>query len=232
MNLPARVTIDLLFRLDNRNIYRSEGLEKFPWLEHGFGTRLSTGWPSQETLATVKQIHSDHVLLATHPGNFGPGDALICANPGVSVAIRTADCLPVVIVDSRTRAVAAVHAGWRGVVSAIVPKATDAMRREFGSRTEDLEIAIGPGIGPCCFEVGPEVAVHFQAFFPERSDLAGRAKVDLPETITRQLRRNGVTLSQISSSGLCTYCNPDLFESYRRDRDQAGRMIAAVGIRA
>ncbi len=147
----------------------------------------------------------------------------------MTVAIRTADCLPVVIVDPRTRAVAAVHAGWRGVVAEIAPKAVEAMKAAFGSRVEDLEIAIGPGIGPCCFEVGPEVAVQFSAFYPERNDLEGRTRIDLAETITRQLRRNGVTMSQISTSGLCSCCNPELFESYRRDRENAGRMVTAVG---
>lgn len=134
-----------------------------------------------------------------------------------------------VIVDPRTRAVAAVHAGWRGVVAHIAPKTVEAMEAAFGSRPEDLEIAIGPGIGPCCFEVGPEVAVQFRAFFPERNDLAERARVDLAETITRQLRRNGVIASQISTSGLCSCCNPELFESYRRDRENAARMVTAVG---
>ncbi len=173
-------------------------------------------------MATAKQVHSDQVLVAPHPGQFGPGDALISNRPGVIVAIRTADCLPVLIVDPKTRAVAAVHAGWRGVVAEIVPKAVDAMRLEFGSQPEDLEIAIGPGIGPCCFEVGPEVAVQF--------GLNGRTKVDLAGTLVRQLRRNGVTDGQISPSGLCTYCNAELFESYRRDRDKAGRMITAAGL--
>jgi polyphenol oxidase len=218
-----------LFRLDSSHVYRAERLEQFPWLQHGFGTRLSAGWPDAAGLATAKQVHSDQVLKATHPGDCGPGDALISDQPGVTVAIRTADCLPVVIVDLRTRAVAAVHAGWRGVVAQIVPKAVEAMRSEFGSQPEDLEIAIGPGIGPCCFEVGPEVAAQFRAFFPERNDLEGRARVDLAETITRQLRRNGVTTGQISASGLCSCCNPELFESYRRDRENAGRMITAVG---
>ena len=219
-----------MFRLDPSNVYRSEKLEQFPWLKHGFGTRLSTAWPDESALATVKQIHSDQVLVVRQPGQFGPGDALISQQPGLSVAIRTADCLPIVIVDRRTRAVAAVHAGWRGAVAEIVPKAVTARVGEFGSRPENLEIAIGPGIGVCCFEVGPEVAVQFQQFFPERRDLNGRAKVDLAETITRQLRRNGVALSQISTLGLCTYCNPELFESYRRDREKAGRMLASAGI--
>lgn len=231
MVLSSRVTIELLFRLDSSHVYRALRLEQFPWLEHGFGTRLSAGWPDSATLATAKQIHSDQVLVATHPGNFGPGDALICQRPEVTVAIRTADCLPVVIVDPRTRAVAVVHAGWRGVAGEIVPKSVTAMMEKFGSRPEDLEIAIGPGIGPCCFEVGPEVAVQFQVFFPERDDLTGRTKIDLAETISRQLRRNGVSTGQISASGLCSCCNPELFESYRRDRDKAGRMVTAASIR-
>lgn len=169
-------------------------------------------------------------MVATQPGRLGSGDAIISRRPGVTVAIRTADCLPILIVDSRTRAVAAVHAGWRGVVAEIAPKAVEAMGLEFGSRPQDLEVAIGPGIGPCCFEVGPEVASQFRAFFPERNDLYTRAKLDLVETVRRQLRRIGVTMGQISTSGLCSCCKPDLFESYRRDRESAGRMVAAVGV--
>jgi YfiH family protein len=191
---------------------------------------LSAGWPDGAGLTIARQIHSDRVLVATQPGRLGSGDAIISRRPGVIVAIRTADCLPILIVDSRTRAVAAVHAGWRGVVAEIAPKAVEAMGLEFGSRPQDLEIAIGPGIGPCCFEVGPEVASQFRAFFPERNDLYTRAKLDLVETVRRQLRRIGVTMGQISTSGLCSCCQPDLFESYRRDRESAGRMVAAVGV--
>ncbi len=219
-----------MFRLDNSHVYRAERFDQFPWLRHGFGTRLSVGWPDAGSLATAKQIHSDQVLVATKPGQLGPGDAIISHRPGVTVAIRTADCLPILIVDPKTRAVAAVHAGWRGVVAEIVPKAVDAMRREFHSRPENLEIAIGPGIGACCFEVGPEVGAEFRAFFPERNDLEARAKVDLAETVCRQLGRNGITRGQIDTSELCTFCERELFESYRRDRDGAGRMVAAIGI--
>jgi hypothetical protein len=211
-------------------VYRAERLNQFPWLQHGFGTRLSAGWPDAGGLATAQQIHSDQVLVATQPGHLGPGDAIISKQPGVTVAVRTADCLPILIVDPRTRAVAAVHAGWRGVVAEIAPKAVEAMRLEFGSRPEDLEIAIGPGIGPCCFEVGPEVATQFRAFFPERNDLYFRVKLDLAETVIRQLGRNGVTRGQIDTSDLCPCCKPELFESYRRDREKAGRMVAAAGI--
>lgn len=193
-----------------------------PWLRHGFGTRLSTGWPAESRLATSKQIHSNRVLVVESSGPQGEGDALVSNQPGVCLAIRTADCLPILIADSRNRAVAAIHAGWRGVASEIASKAVEAMTQNFGSKAEDLVVAIGPGIGPCCFEVGPEVAVQFQ--------LSGRTKIDLIETMCRQLGRNGVSLRHISATGLCTYCNPELFESYRRDREGAGRMVSLIGI--
>jgi polyphenol oxidase len=211
-----------LFRRGSDDVFREETLESFPWLQHGFGTRLSANWPNTTNLATTKQIHSDRVLRVESPGPQGEGDALIANLPGVGLAIRTADCLPILIADPRNRAVAAIHAGWRGVVSEIAPKAVEAMRRQFGSKPEDLVVAIGPGIGLCCFEVGPEVALQF--------GFSGRTKVDLVETTCRQLRRNGVKMGQISSAGLCSYCNPELLESYRRDREAAGRMVAMIGL--
>ena len=171
-------------------------------------------------MATAKQIHSDRVLVVKSDGPQGEGDALISNQPGVGLAIRTADCLPILMADPRNRAVAAIHAGWRGVVSEIVSKTIHAMCHQFDSKPEDLVVAIGPGIGVCCFEVGPEVAVQFQ--------LSGRTKVDLIETTTRQLRRNGVSPGQISTSGRCTCCEPELFESFRRDRVAAGRMVSMI----
>jgi polyphenol oxidase len=211
-----------LFRRGSDDVFRAEALEFFPWLEHGFGTRLSAGWPAISNLATAKQIHSDRVLLVESPGTQGEGDALVSSIPDIGLVIRTADCLPVLIADPMNRAVAAIHAGWRGVVSEIVPKAINAMSRRFASKPEDLVIAIGPGIGACCFEVGPEVAVQF--------GLSGRTKVDLVGTMCRQMGRNGVSAGQISTAGLCTYCNPELFESYRRDREAAGRMKAMIKV--
>ncbi len=218
-----------MFLRGSDNVFRAEALDSLPWLQHGFGTRLSVGWPAINNLATAKQIHSDRVLLVESAGPQGEGDALISNRPGVGLAIRTADCLPILMADRRTRVVAAVHAGWRGVVSEIVSKTVHAMCQGFDSKPKDLVVAIGPGIGGCCFEVGPEVAVQFAPFLPEL-DLSGRAKIDLVETTCRQLRRNGVSEGQISTSGLCSYCNPELFESYRRDRDASGRMVAMIGV--
>jgi YfiH family protein len=211
-----------LFRRGSDDVLRGETLDALSWLRHGFGTKLSVGWPNTTNLATVKQIHSDRVLLVESPGPQGEGDAMISNSQGVGLAIRTADCLPILIADPKNHAVAAIHAGWRGVVSQIAPKAIDAMNRQFGSRPEDLVIAIGPGIGGCCFEVGPEVAVQF--------GMAGRTKVDLIGTLCRQLGRNGVSARQIGTAGLCTYCDAQLFDSYRRDRSAAGRMITIIGV--
>lgn len=223
-----------MLRLDADKVYRAPELKELSWLEHGFATRLSVGWPNSASLAanlaTVRQVHSNRVLIARDPGVAGEGDALISNQAGLSLAIRTADCLPILIADTRNRAIAAVHAGWRGAVADIISSTLEALRQEYGSRPEDLRVAIGPGIGACCFEVGPEVAVQFQPFFLERDDLTKRTQIDLVETITRQLSRNGVTRGQCALSQMCTRCNAEYFESYRREREAAGRMVAAIGI--
>jgi YfiH family protein len=161
---------------------------------------------------------------------MGEGDAMISNTPGLTLVIRTADCLPILIADPENRAIAAVHAGWRGTVSQILAETVRAMSHQFGSRPKDLVIAIGPAIGECCYEVGPEVAERFSGFFPERQDLMGSARVSLAEATIRQLRRNGGSVGQIDSSGLCTRCLGDLFHSYRRDGEAAGRMFSAIRI--
>lgn len=228
--------IEWLFRLDDHHVYRAESLTRFPWLEHGFGTRLSDGWPDLSRLASPKQIHSDRVLVVPDGAPTGPavrigeGDALISANAGVLAGVRTADCLPILLVDEVTRTVGAIHAGWRGTVSEIAAKAVGAMLCQFGTRPENIWAAIGPGVGSCCFEVGPEVAIRFAPMFPERADLHHRARIDLVESNRRQLVDAGVPPSHIECSGLCTSCREDEFHSFRRDKDRAGRMISAIGI--
>lgn len=200
-------------------------------MDHSFDTRLSVPSTDNASIAFLRQIHSDRTLIAEQPGLVGEGDAQISSRSGLTLAIRTADCLPVLLADVRNEVIAAVHAGWRGVVQEIVPKTVASMTRHFGTRTEDLLVAIGPGIGLCCFEVGPEVARQFAWFFPERQDLSGRAKVDLVETVVRQLTTIGIRGPQIDNADLCSCCRPDLFHSYRRDRDAAGRMVSTIVIK-
>jgi len=213
-----------VFYKDSRHIYRVPELDVFPWLEHGFGTRVSNVPALYPQLATVKQIHSSECVAAEgRQGVLGQGDALIEATPGSAVAVRTADCIPILLVDTRNRAVAAVHAGWRGTVAQIVSNAIEEMHRRFGTVGADLHAAIGPGIGKCCYEVGPEVAAQFGE--------QGRAHIDLVEANRAQIQAAGVTPDRIYASNLCTMCRLDEFHSYRRDREAAGRMHSFAGIR-
>ncbi|HXB74418.1 MAG TPA: peptidoglycan editing factor PgeF [Candidatus Acidoferrales bacterium] len=212
-----------MFYRDGLNIYRVTELEAFAWLVHGFGTRLSDVPGRFGNLATLKQIHSATcVPAAGRPGLLGEGDALLENTPGAVVAVKTADCIPILLVDERLRAVAAVHAGWRGTVARIVARAAEAMGARFGSQARDIHAAIGPGIGPCCYEVGPEVAVHFGG--------QGRGPVDLAAENRRQLEEAGVTPGRVYASNLCTMCRPEEFHSFRRDREAAGRLHSFAGI--
>lgn len=213
-----------MFYLDSGKVYRVTELDSIEWLEHGFGTRLADIPARFPNLATLKQVHSAECVAAQgRTGLLGSGDALLENAPGAVVAVKTADCIPILLVDQRRRAVAAVHAGWRGTVARIAASAVAAMRDRFGSAPEDIHAAIGPGIGPCCYEVGPEVAAQFG----ER----GRAHIDLPDANRRQLIEAGVTARRIHTSNLCTMCRPEEFHSFRRDKEAAGRLYSFAGIR-
>ena len=211
------------FELSN-NIYRAGPLTQFEWLDHGFGNRF---YPLSDTVAVLHQIHSDIAVNADLPGCSPEGDALL--SDGRLVGVKTADCLPILLVDEHHRAVAAVHAGWRGSVARIAQKTVQAMAARWGTRPSDLHAALGPAIGACCYEVGPEVAMQFTELFPERRDLNQRTRIDLEEANRRQLLASGVDAQRVYSAGLCTFCHADQFYSFRRDREAAGRMISFIG---
>jgi hypothetical protein len=214
-----------VFYKDSQNIYRVQALDAFDWLVHGFGTRWSNSFGSCRNLATLHQIHSDIVIdAAGRTGSLGDGDALIENTPGQLIAVKTADCIPILMVDPRQRAVAAVHAGWRGTVQRIAARAVQHMQKRFSSQPGDLVVAIGPGIGKCCYEVGPEVAGQFAEFADSNRH------VDLSSANRSQVAGCGVPLDHIYAADLCTMCNSD-FHSFRRDKQQAGRMLSVVGIR-
>jgi polyphenol oxidase len=213
-----------VFHIDPQNVYRVPELEAFEWLVHGFGTRWSQSFGSCRNLATLHQIHSGDVVDASgRTGCLGEGDALIENTPGVIVGIKTADCIPILMVDPVHRAVAAVHAGWRGTVQKIVGNAIRQMERRFSTCAQDLRVAIGPGIGKCCYEVGPEVMEQFREYNPAPDHL------DLAEINRRQIAHCGVPSGQIYVANICTLCDPD-FHSFRRDKEQAGRMLSVVGV--
>lgn len=219
-----------VFYKDQRNIYRSTKLDPFPWLDHGFGTRLSDGWVPGP-LATLHQVHSTICVLAGgREGRLGDGDALLSDSGGVYVGVRTADCIPILMADTNLRAVAAIHAGWRGTAAGIAIEAVSEMLRHFGSQPQDMIAAIGPGICGECYRVGPDVAAQFRLWFPERNDLDRETTVDLAEASRRQLVQAGLDPVRIDMGRICTLTNPAEFHSHRGTAGKAGRMISAIGI--
>jgi hypothetical protein len=201
---------------------KAPNLSRYDWLTHGFGLRDSV-YP--ERVTTLTQIHSALVLEAVPPGGdrFAEGDALVARTAGLVVGVRTADCVPILIVDERTRAVAGVHAGWRGTAQHIVQAAVRELTTRFGARAEDLHAAVGPSIGPCCYEVGPDVARHFGTAV----GTAERINIDLPGINECQLLDSGV--GDVWVARECTFCLAEKYFSFRREKDEAGRMISFVG---
>jgi len=212
-----------------------------------------------------EQIHSDLIRVLQRPPARGQklrGDGLVTARPGLLLSILGADCLPVLLVDTRQRVVGALHCGWRGTARQLAQKSVGVMRQRFGSRPQDLLAAIGPGIRICCYEVGEEVAAEFESqFVYAQALLVSRPKqrsaietkyallfqspfrplparsarsihLDLVEANRRQLQDAGLSSGQIFSDAPCTSCHPELFFSHRRDAGRTGRMMGVIGIRA
>ena len=220
-----------MYQLDDDGVLRVPAFKPFPWLEHGFGTRQSGDWPPEKERATLKQIHSTLTVTASTPGVLGQGDALATNQPGLFVAIKTADCIPVLLVDPERRAVAAVHAGWRGTAGNIVRSAIDTLVSEFHTDPAGLWAAIGPGIRVCCYEVSGQVAEQFAAWMPELAGAPDGTMLDLMEVNRRQLIERGVRPDRLfSPAGWCTRCDRERLHSFRRDGAAAGRMYSAIRI--
>lgn len=168
-------------------------------------------------------------------------DGLCSDAPGVVLGVFVADCVPALIADARTGACAAVHAGWRGTVAGILPAAVRALSAEFGARPGDLQIALGPAIGPCCFEVGLEVVAAVEAAIPDARareivrpsprGLADKAHVDLHAANRLLLEREGVDPEAIVSIAGCTHCDRARFFSFRRDGASTGQQMGLIGCR-
>ena len=215
-------------------------------------------------MVTLRQVHSNLVVRAAalDAGRGQPrrGDGLMTDEPGLLLAVQTADCIPVLVADRKRCVVAAFHAGWRGTVKRIVETGVGRMRLEFGCRPEDLVAAIGPGIGACCYAVGDEVLSSFESQFvygrelfrevydsdpvrlkypmlfltqraPGHSPIGPSLHVDLTEANRRQLLDAGVKAEAIRVVGGCTSCQRELFFSHRGAQGFAGRMMSVIGIR-
>ena len=181
-------------------------------------------------LVTARQVHGDRVVHAPDVDDTTEADAVWSSSAAIAVGVRTADCLPVLLEDRRTGAVAAVHAGWRGVLSEIVVRTLEALEGQ-GSRREDLWAAIGPCIQPCCFEVDGDLPARFAAAFGDAVVVAapGKAKVhlDLPAAVLGSLGRAGVPVDHVSRLPHCTSCEARFF-SYRREHGKTGRQLSFI----
>jgi hypothetical protein len=184
--------------------------------------------------AFARQVHGSDVIEVERGGFAGHADGLVTSRPGLPLCISTADCLPIVLYDPRAGRLAGVHAGWRGTVQSVV---TAAVRRlvEAGSAAVDLVAAIGPSIGPCCYEVDAPVLERLEAAFSRgwRSWILpkgpGKWMLDLWRANLDQLAAAGVGPERVDLLGLCTGCRPDLLFSYRRERG-AGRLVAVAAL--
>jgi YfiH family protein len=200
-----------------------------------------------ESLVLSKQVHGREVVAvrgrAAISGERPEADALVSNVTTVGVAVRVADCVPLLIADRTIGVVAAVHAGWRGTAARVAVAAIDALGREFGSRPADVIAAIGPSIGVCCYEVGSELVDAFAAAGHERylidrwflapppprgSHERARLRLDVAGANRDQLVLAGVPEERIYLSGLCTAMHLDVLTSYRAEKDKAGRLVAAI----
>ena len=182
-------------------------------------------------LAWSKQVHGTEIRHATGPGGATGFDALISTEPGVMLAVSVADCTPILIYDSKNRAVAAVHAGWRGTVGGIVSRTLLRMQSEFGTSGADCLAYVGTCIDECSFEVGEEVAEAFHTRF-KRWD-ADRQKffVDLKKANRAQLLDFGIPETQVEISPFSTVLHNEDYFSHRHEKGLTGRMMAVIGIR-
>lgn len=209
-------------------------------------------------LIVLKQIHSAVVWpFASHPKEACKGDASLTKTPGLLLGIQTADCVPILLVDPKKRVIAAVHAGWRGTLARILEKTVGELHAHFQSNTSDLLAAIGPSIGPCCYEVGAGLVTQFSSQFADAHEYFDEPRtgeepnplqwlnmmppghqpppknvhLDLGKANRSQLLAAGLREKNIFSSALCTACHPDLFFSYRKQGPRSGRMLSAIAIK-
>lgn len=219
-------------------------------LELSPGTRAAdlTAAVGASRLVQVNQVHGRAYVVVRAgdqpaSGDRPEADILVSNAPGAAVAVRAADCVPILIADRVTGAVAAVHAGWRGTCAGAAGAAVSALREEFGARPEELVAAIGPSIGVCCYEVGPELVDAFAAaghprhlidrWFtstppPRGSRERNPLRLDVAGANRDQLILAGLPEAQVHVSGLCTAMHLDVLTSYRVEKEKAGRLVGAI----
>jgi len=247
-------------RQDQITFLQSDVLSRIPGVVHAFSTRraersdfslgpadspnpmiqinrarfLATigaaGWP----IIKLKQIHSGTVVDIVNTAaavDAIPGDAAMTALRGVILGVQTADCVPILVADKKGRAVAAIHAGWRGTAARIAQATIRNLVEKFHLEPNSLYAAIGPHIGVCCYEVGEDVtaAISDTTAIETRAEWA-KPHLNLAAANLKQLLEAGLPENQIETSSLCTKCREDLFHSFRRDGKKMGHLLSIIGL--
>jgi YfiH family protein len=231
------------FKIKEQNGITYLQLPLFRRTKHAFGTKTRKGEKKLSAalgippgrLLTLRQVHGAEVLIFegdTKALTYSlPYDAVITNKKRVALAISTADCLPILMIDRSKRVIGAAHAGWRGLWLGVVQRTVQSMTKTFGCAPEDILVGIGPGIGPCCYEVGSEVKSLFQSafddphqFIQEREE---RIYLDLSTAAQLELSHVGIPPENVEVIPLCTACRKDLFFSYRRD-NKTGRQLSFI----
>lgn len=199
--------------------------------------RMAGCWQMHGTDLRLVKDAADAQLVTTAAGETIYCDAIVSNAPGVLAAVKTADCVPILIGDAKTGSFAAIHAGWRGTFAGIALYALERLAQEYEARPQDLRVAIGPAAAACCYEVGSQVIDGFKERFPDAEDLfiptrEGHARIDLLKANRNQLIAAGIDAERIHTAPLCTMCRTDLFFSYRREKNtngKVGRLMAVIG---
>lgn len=245
--------------VDNNQLLTVRGLDAMPRIRHAFttrqdglggrkgGLRSPDDWDAvaeafgiaPDRVVTVHQVHGEDIVVVDGNGyrdvRVRQADGLITSAPGIAVGVETADCVPVLLADPAIPAVGAVHAGWRSTVKQIVRTAVGRMEHEYGCDPSRMIAAIGPAIGPECYEVDEPVMGPVRESFPFWKDVAqargnGRWSLDLAKTNRLALVAAGLKERNVHNLGLCTSCRRDLFYSFRAE-GRTGRMLSAIMIK-
>lgn len=227
-----------------------DGWASIPGLVHGFFSCASPGRAAEArdwsielaahgipplTLVLPRQVHGTRICATTGLAPSRPeADGLLTTTKGVAVGVTTADCVPVLLIAPAARLAVAVHAGWRGIVAGIVPKAVRTAAEHADIPPSEIRVGIGPAIASCCYEVGPEVRAAFEKEYgwnfsaPAFTAPAPRSHLDLRLFVRHQLEAEGLPAAAIQALGTCTACD-HAYASYRRDGPRAGRQLSFVG---
>jgi len=185
-------------------------------------------------VVTMKQVHGDHIADVADPNvkEIGEADGMVAVKPGIFLGVLTADCAPILFSVPERKLAAVVHAGWRGTLAGIAPKMVRHLEERYGAAPDEIEAAVGPTIGACCYEIGEDVLGPFLATFGASAEPSihirnKRFFLDVRELNIRQLEDAGVPPGRITAAGPCTSCDKEFF-SYRRDRE-TGRQLSFIG---